>query len=285
MLRKSSAVKFIKARSCGTKTVVMPIVVIVIPAPATPSDASNRHARPSVERHSWYEQSRGPFGPARQELPRAVHAHNEYRQQGQRCHSVPRIEVTIAEIGEKADKPDAAAGGQCPPGPSVSVLEWKLGQPHVNRADRDQHPAERDPIMMHEVHDPAFVDRAQLAGSHAEEIDVVRQEMSRGRLKHREAAGQNQAESRQHDKKPAVGDKRIHQPARVRVNLSEPWLHNQKSNNSAWMEHRGLYRIPTTRRACAGRDSTFASCELSRSEPQYNGRHAGAVEIRVQSRG
>ena len=95
---------------------------------------------------------------------------------------MPGVEVTEAQIGQKAAEADRAREQEHPPGPNLAPPKGRRGQPEIEGADGDDGAAERYAVVDHEVKNAAAVQGAQVAGPHAEITLVVRQE-SAGRPK------------------------------------------------------------------------------------------------------
>ena len=127
---------------------------------------------------------------------------------------VPAVQVAVAEIGEKAREAEGAADQDGPPRPRGSRRERHRGQPEVENRNRDQDPAEGHPIVEHERHHAAVADRAELVGCHAEERDVVGQELAAHGEEDREGAGEEQGERGAQEERAAVGHDHLEQ-ARV----------------------------------------------------------------------
>ena len=60
--------------------------------------------------------------------------------------------------------------------------------------------------MDHKMNDPAFIDRAQLFGSHAEVSHVVGQEMAGRRQEECEQTGEDEQEAGEPEQRPAIAD-------------------------------------------------------------------------------
>ena len=65
-------------------------------------------------------------------------------------------------------------------------------------ANTDQGASEGSAIMDHEPYNPTVLDSAQLLRSHTQELGVMRQEMTSCGQKQSESAGQDDAESGEH---------------------------------------------------------------------------------------
>src|ERR1043166_2432423 len=94
----------------------------------------------------------------------------------------------------RSEEPRDAADRERPPRPPFAPPQRKLGQPEIDGADRDQHAAERDAVVHHEVDDPAPMQRAELLRRHAEECRVVGEEVAGRCLEDRKTSGADERE-------------------------------------------------------------------------------------------
>lgn len=152
---------------------------------------------------------------ARHQPDCAVHAEAKDWQERQRGRAVPRVEVTVTEIGEEAGEADRAAHEQRPPGPHFAVAQRKLGEPQVQHTNSQDRATERDSIVDHEMREPRVGDRVQGFGRHAEELDVVRQEVTGRAQEEREQAGADQRDPGELQERAAVGDESREEPASI----------------------------------------------------------------------
>ena len=119
---------------------------------------------------------------------------------------MPGVEVAVAKVRQEAAEADEAAGDERPPGPGLAFIQREGREPEIENADGGDGAAERDAVVDHEMHDPAFVDAAESIGRHAEVGDVVRQEVLCGRQEEGEEAGEEQREACDGDERTAVAD-------------------------------------------------------------------------------
>lgn len=120
---------------------------------------------------------------------------NETRQKHKSCRAMPRIQVTVSQIGEETTEARNATGDKRPPRPWFMALQREFGQPKVQKGDRDQRSTKTDAVMNHKMHDAAFVDTAKFFRCHLQKLYVMRQKVSGERLKNCEQARQCQADS------------------------------------------------------------------------------------------
>jgi hypothetical protein len=149
----------------------------------------------------------------------------EHRQQHERGRAVPRVEIAVADVGQEAEEARAAARRQRPPRPRLPPLQRHLGKPEVHHRDGDQHAAELDAVVDHEVDDAAPVQRAELLRGHAEERHVLRQELPGRGLKDDEAAAGRQREGDDGEERAAVAEERFEEAGIV--------VHQKKSFTGA----------------------------------------------------
>ena len=74
--------------------------------------------------------------------------------------------------------------------------------------------------MNHEMHDPAFIDPAQLVRLHLQIGDIVRQEMASCRLKRSEDTGQSKTQSAECDQRTSVANQRLKQALVIALHVS-----------------------------------------------------------------
>jgi hypothetical protein len=153
-----------------------------------------------------------------------MRAYDKRRQERQRGGAVPRIEVAVTEVGEKAEEPGRAADGERPPGPALTVTQRKGREPQIEHGHRDQRPAECDAVVEHERDDPAVGVLAELLGADSQEGDVVRQELAPRRQEDREQARDEERDARQRQERAAVTHQGRQEPAiRGRAVLVHCW--------------------------------------------------------------
>ncbi len=101
-------------------------------------------------------------------------ADDEARKQRERYDAMPRVEIAVSKIEEKAAETEDAAKEEEPPRPGVTGPEGELGDPGIESADRDERPSKGHAIVDHEVREFAISDLAELLWAHSEEREIVR---------------------------------------------------------------------------------------------------------------
>src|SRR5688500_13355190 len=101
---------------------------------------------------------------------------------------MPRVEISVAEVGQKAGEAEQPAQSERPPRPRETVTKRKRGQPQIQNRYGDECPAVGDAVVKHEEDDAALRERTQLLRAHSQNRDVMRQKLSARREKQGERA-------------------------------------------------------------------------------------------------
>src|SRR5688572_17029911 len=105
---------------------------------------------------------------------------------------MPYVEVTVAEVRQKARETQCAARDESPPRPRRSLTQGKGCEPKVQDRNGNERASKCDAIVKHEAHYPAVRESAQFSGRHAQVTHIVRKKLSPEREEDREHSGEQQ---------------------------------------------------------------------------------------------